>query len=277
MRGSLPGEMSGWHPEIVESYCRLYLTIWRNVEGQGVQGKWSTVMVAVTRERAHTLKKSKYHGIEIAVLKFLSSPAPLPTPSGPAVSFFLPCQLEGQGPFPGRAPLSPPVVWASSVPLSIPFFILCLLPLRSFLSLVLLFKYTHLSHLGKRSTTGHTFGSINRWSWVGLKFTTLQQALRLGEFSCVCCLSFHVIVLTLTALACIISHQIYRLDTLRRREVRWHTSNQSVRQGSDTCWTAAVLGTDLSASYIWAHLILTTTLKGRWYQSYFYRWWHWDS
>ena len=167
MRGSLPGEMSGWHPEIVESYCRLYLPIWRNVEGQGVQGKWSTVMVAVTRERAHTHKKSKCHGIEIAVLKLLSSPVPLPTPSGPAVSFFLPCQLEGQGPFPGRVPLSPPVVWASSVPLSIPFFVLCLLPLCSLPFSGFAFpyiKYIHLSHLGKRSTTGHTFGSINRWS-----------------------------------------------------------------------------------------------------------------
>ena len=145
--------------------------------------------MAVRRERGHTFPKSlDVMGVEIAVFKYLSSPAN-PTK---ACSFRLPSLPAG-----GTVPLS----WmstapslcsgASSVPPSKPFFIFCLLHLHSlplsgfcFSLYQVHIKYTHV--LGKRSLTGHTFNNINRWSRVSLKFNTQQQALRLGKCVCVC-------------------------------------------------------------------------------------------
>ena len=130
MRGSLPGEMSRWHLEIVESYCRLYLIIWRRKSGKtrGTGQMEHSHCGSQEGNGPHFPQKSRCYGVEIAVFKYLSAPAN-PTK---ACSFPLPSLPAG-----GTVPLS----WistapslcsgASSVSPSKPFFILCLLHLHS--------------------------------------------------------------------------------------------------------------------------------------------------
>lgn len=129
MRGSLPGELSCWHLEIVECYFRLYLIIWRRKsrKTRGTRQMEHSHCGSQEGKGPHFPQKSGCYGVEIAVFKYLSSPAK-PTKA----CSFLPSVPAG-----GRVALS----WmstapslcsgASSVPPSKPFLILCLLRLHS--------------------------------------------------------------------------------------------------------------------------------------------------
>ena len=159
-----------------------------------VQGKWSTVVVAVTSERTHTQKSLNLVG---QGQLSLNSSAPLSLlcqlPNGPAASFILLCQLEGQGPFLGPAPLPPPVVLAFSAhssPNHPLFFLSCLFihflsPAFAFLCI----KYIQLSHLGKMSITGHTLLMVitgGRGQVLSSLHSSRHQCRRLGKSFSVC-------------------------------------------------------------------------------------------
>lgn len=186
MRGSLPGEMSGWHLEIVEVYCRLYLIIWRRKsrKTRGTRQMEHSHCGSQEGKGPHFPQKSRCYGVEIAFFKYLSSPAN-PTKA----CDFLPSLPAG-----GTVPLS----WMSTAPFlcsgasSVPppnhslFFVSC--TFTQFLSLASAFpyiKYTHVSHLGKRSFTGHTFNNINRWCRVSLKFHHTAASTEVRKV-CVC-------------------------------------------------------------------------------------------
>lgn len=135
--------------------------------GGGVQGKWSTVMVAVTSEKTHTLKNI----LNVVGYGQLSSVLSSPVPPLPilkwACSFLHPCLSSG-----GTS--TTPSSCNLYLPLSsqCPFLILCLLPLHSFPLSGLCFSsyqlHTFVSLQKNVYYRSHTFDSMNRWSRAGL-------------------------------------------------------------------------------------------------------------